>query len=634
MSRITINSNIASLNAQRRLALTTAELRSTFERLSSGLRITRARDDAAGLSISESLNVDARVFAQGIRNLNDGISLLNIAEGALSELSNILMRQRELAQQSANGTLSREQRLALTEEANSLTDEFNRIVETSDFNGLGLLDLSVGSLRIQSSYGTQGSISFDLGEELSRTVGDGSFRDPEDLGISGYDVEIFDLNSDGKLDMSYVDLGQKSLMIALGNGDGTFETPVSYAVASGDDYACAITVGDFNGDGIYDVAASGFEYPAYIGRVSVLIGNGDGTFQDAVSYNTAGGWSDSSIVNGDVDGDGDLDIVSVGNFSGYTDERLSVIFGNGDGTFGQVVSYWIGGGSGFSSMYLADLNGDNHLDIIGKDWGMQNAVVYFGTGGGAFSAVQPLISATSISSLQVGDVNLDGRMDLVVGRSASGGYLETYLGNGDGTFRAPASFTGDGYYSTLLDDVNGDGYLDLTGLDLDGVLNVYLGNGDGSFQQGISIAGNGFSGSISYGDFDNDGAEDIILDQGVFDMRYYRANSNNLTTIGYLNLSLREGALAAMEVIDSGLRRVNAELGAIGAAQSRIGTAISTLSQTGENYLQARTRIVDADVAEESAILIKNQILQQAGAAVLSQANLQPKLAIDLINSV
>ena len=115
MSSITINSNIASLNAQRRFAKSSQSLQDSFTRLSSGLRINRSSDDAAGLAIAESLNVDSRVFAQGIRNLNDGISLLNVAEAATGEISNILFRLRELATQSANGTLSKEQRGALDE---------------------------------------------------------------------------------------------------------------------------------------------------------------------------------------------------------------------------------------------------------------------------------------------------------------------------------------------------------------------------------------------------------------------------------------------------------------------------------------------------------------------------------------
>ena len=135
MSRIALNSNIASLKAIRRLSVSSENVRDTFEKLSSGLRITKASDDASGLAIADSLNVERRVFQQGIRNLNDGVSVYNIADSALSELSNIVVRLTELAEQSANGTLGPEQRKALDKEAQALSDEYTRIAQTVEFNG-------------------------------------------------------------------------------------------------------------------------------------------------------------------------------------------------------------------------------------------------------------------------------------------------------------------------------------------------------------------------------------------------------------------------------------------------------------------------------------------------------------------
>src|SRR5690554_6348198 len=139
MSRVTTNSNIAALNAQRRFASGTEALRQSFERLSSGLRINRPHDDAAGLSIAEDLRVDRRVFLQGIKNLNDGISVLNIADGALAEMSNTTTRIKELAFQASNGTLSAKQRKALDDEAQALAKEFSRIANSTTFNGRDLL---------------------------------------------------------------------------------------------------------------------------------------------------------------------------------------------------------------------------------------------------------------------------------------------------------------------------------------------------------------------------------------------------------------------------------------------------------------------------------------------------------------
>jgi flagellin len=147
---ITVNTNIASLNAQRRLGNSTAQLQKSFERLSSGLRIVRAADDAAGLSIADSLRADQRIASVAIRNANDGISLISIADGALSEMGNVLARMAELAEQSANGIFAPSQRSALQSEFIALGSEIQRIAVTTTFNGLNLLsggqqiDLQIG----------------------------------------------------------------------------------------------------------------------------------------------------------------------------------------------------------------------------------------------------------------------------------------------------------------------------------------------------------------------------------------------------------------------------------------------------------------------------------------------------------
>ncbi len=134
-----VNSNTASINAQRNLANTTTNLQKSLQRLSSGLRITRAADDAAGLAISEGFRADVRSIAQAQRNANDGISLLQIGEGALNEVSGLLIRQRELAIQSANGTLGTAERTTINTEYQDLIAEINRIAAVTQFNGTAIL---------------------------------------------------------------------------------------------------------------------------------------------------------------------------------------------------------------------------------------------------------------------------------------------------------------------------------------------------------------------------------------------------------------------------------------------------------------------------------------------------------------
>jgi len=144
-----VNTNVASLNAQRNLSNTTANLNRSLERLSSGLRITRASDDAAGLAISESFRAEIRSLAQAQRNANDGVSLLQIAEGALNETSGNLIRLRELAIQSANGTLGDAERTTLNNEFQDLVAEIDRIADVTEFNGTTILNGATTAVTFQ-----------------------------------------------------------------------------------------------------------------------------------------------------------------------------------------------------------------------------------------------------------------------------------------------------------------------------------------------------------------------------------------------------------------------------------------------------------------------------------------------------
>jgi len=166
---ITIGSNIASLQAQRRLGQATDKLSATYEKLSSGQRINKASDDAAGLAIADALRASQAVATVAIRNANDGISTIGIADSALGEIGNVLTRLAELAEQSANGVFSTSQRSALANEFIALSSEIERIAVTTSFNGVNLLSgnsnltLQVGfnsSSTSQISYtGVQGTLA-------------------------------------------------------------------------------------------------------------------------------------------------------------------------------------------------------------------------------------------------------------------------------------------------------------------------------------------------------------------------------------------------------------------------------------------------------------------------------------------
>lgn len=174
---ITINTNIGSLNAQRNLGQTQNGLNKAMQRLSSGLRINSAKDDAAGLAISDRMTAQIRGLNQAVRNANDGISLAQTAEGALAETTNILQRMRELAVQSANDTNSADDRESLNAEVEQLTAELTRIADDTKFNGRGLLNGSTSGALFQ--------VGADAGQQISITI---SAAGASALGVSAITV--------------------------------------------------------------------------------------------------------------------------------------------------------------------------------------------------------------------------------------------------------------------------------------------------------------------------------------------------------------------------------------------------------------------------------------------------------------
>lgn len=177
---LNIRTNIASLNAQKALGRTERGLQTAFERLSSGQRINRAKDDAAGLAIAESLKADSRIASVGIRNANDGVSIIAITDGAIAEITNVLSRLAELAEQSANGVFDNTQRSALSLEFNALVSEIERIAYTTEFNGLKLLS-GGGNVTFQ--------IGFD-GTSLSQVSYNGVEATLAALGLAGASSSI------------------------------------------------------------------------------------------------------------------------------------------------------------------------------------------------------------------------------------------------------------------------------------------------------------------------------------------------------------------------------------------------------------------------------------------------------------
>lgn len=627
MSSITINSNIASLNTQRRLGQSTNSLRSSFSRLSSGLRINRASDDAAGLAVSSLLKAERHVLTQGVRNLNDGISLLAVADGALAELSSVTVRLAELAEQASNGSLSSVQRKALDDEAQALREEYTRIAHSTEFNQRRLFDADFGDLRLQAGFGIN-----EVTSNLGGAIGTGTLELENEVIVAGIGldfsgIDVADLNGDGHQDAiiagDFSDQGFAN--IALGNGDGSFTAISSFA--SGGDRTDDVSYGDFNGDGVLDLVTAG-KTTTNDRTFTILLGNGDGSFNSATSFLSLVNVPNSAktfVEVGDVNGDGLEDVVVQG---GYYFNSVAVSFGNGDGSF-QAARVFQGDTDDSHGVALVDLNGDAALDIVSL--GVNNGAngsrtdIFINDGSGNFTDVATLLGdGLSTSGLTVGDINNDGFID--VGDNGSNGF-HYFLGNGDGTFGNRQTLT---TVSGSLVDINGDGVTDLVGL------GVFLGDGEGGFESGIASPSGGLA--RSFADTNEDGVLDMInVSDGPFDARFRSVVSEtDVGTAVLIDFSLRSqtDAKQSLALFEQKLNQLASQRGTIGAFESRLSTAIANSSVTAESIEAARSQITDVDVATESASLIRNSILQQAGVAILAQANQAPALAVQLLGNI
>ena len=608
MDRVVLNSNVPAMGILRRLDRSSRDLAASFERLSSGLRINRASDDPAGLAIASSLNVDSRVYGQAVRNVSDGISMLNIAESTGIELTSLLTRMRELATQSANGTLSVTQRRALDQEARALTGEYNRILSSTKFNDLNLLGGSL-DVGIQLGYGSENALSIALGESLERAVGDGTYTSSASTVNSGYISISGDLNNDGIDDLVTSDAFGGSAFINLSNGDGSFN---QVQVIGPPVFFVGATLGDFNEDGFLDLVLKDLTSNA-----TVYTNDGDGTFTGTGSI--AFLQSTLAYASGDYNGDGHLDVASAGS------NTLSIALGNGDGTF-QTTQLIGGAGTYDGLLSNADINGDGILDLIaGPSAGTGTVSAFIGNGDGTFTDYAITRGGSLGGGIAVLDANHDGFDDFVASSTNNG--LELYLSNGDGSFTASTLGSSDGGL-IQTGDLNSDGLLDIVDYGTTAV--YYLANADGSFQSAVDIGAAGAAyGAIA--DFDNDGGVDVFVAQ-IGNGTLYTANTEQVTSLQYVDLLSQEKALASFSVIDLAMDNLLVELGNLGAFTSRLATASSSLALSRDNVIEAASRIMDADIASEAAELSRTQILQQAGAAILAQANTLPSLALRLLS--
>ncbi|WP_396957950.1 flagellin [Nitrosomonas sp.] len=484
-----INTNIASLNAQRNLNSSQGLLNTALERLSSGLRINSAKDDAAGLAISERMTSQIRGLNQAVRNANDGISLAQTAEGALAEATNNLQRMRELAVQSANATNSASDRAALQAEVSQLAAEINRVATQTEFNGQKLLD------------GSFTSKSFQIGANAGQTIDIASITDARTASLGGHT-----LTADGLI-------------------TGNVVTAASGAVTNGVTAATAAT------------------------NFTITTANGGTT--SSITYSADASAADiASAINSAASG--------VGVTATATNSTtLSNISHAGNVTFqlnGQAVSATIADQNDLGSLVSA-INGVS------------------GTTG---------VTATFTSNGAKNSITLS----TTDGRNIN---LQDYANDGDAT--AAVNFGG----TTLTEGAT--------------VSAVKTGT--------ISLSSS--KGAISTANASNQ----VFAGAGV--------NNSSFTSAAAVDISSVAGAQSALATIDAALAQVNSGRADLGAIQNRFSSVVANLHTTSENLSASRSRIQDTDFAAETAALTRAQILQQAGVAMLAQANALPNNVLSLL---
>ena len=380
-------------------------------------------------------------------------------------------------------------------------------IVAGDFNGDGRLDLATGNAG-------SNDISVLLGK------GDGTFEEPQPnlVGFGTDSIATGDFTGNGNLGLAVLDPGSDDVTILPGNGDGTFQQPLTVPLPTGSG-ATAIVAADFNGDGRTDLAIA----DPILDEVDILLGNGNGTFQALPPIPVAGG--PYTLAVGQFTGDGHLDLA----VDDRSSSAVTILLGNGDGIFHALPPIPLGAPNNppFPDAIVAGhfIQG-GPLDLAVAEPGTDDVTILVGNGDGTFQVAPPISlggGSPSILSLVTGDFTNDGRTDLAVASTDyyNGDSIDVLLGDGDGTFALlpPISLGLNVVYPAAIvaGDFNDDGKLDLATADANGNgaddFSVYLGHGDGTFQAPTpsAVGGTGFSTAIATGDFTGDRQSDLAI---------------------------------------------------------------------------------------------------------------------------
>lgn len=675
-----INTNISSLNAQRNLTTSQNTLATSLQRLSSGLRINSAKDDAAGLAITSRMSAQIGGMQQASRNANDGISMSQTAEGAMGEVGNILLRMRDLAVQSSNGSNSAADRKTIQNEVDQLYAEIDRISSTTEFNGIKLLNGQAKNNSFQVGANANQTISFSINEVSTKAMGLNSASALGDLNsgrvasaANGDGTITAATDGDLVINGTQIDFGAadnsigeiKASINAMSGTTGV--TASAYNIVKGTTGATGVTSGltirvDNAADGSAGTAVTIENSSSMsdlvekinkqVGGVTASIGSDGGL---VLSNETGAKITIGETSTGAAAGSG-LTVSASGN-QGY----LSLTSANG-----SAITVGVASGTATTALNKFGLNtssGSSSTTSAGQ----------ISASNASASGAVGLLTQTKLTSSD--DVKINGvaigtsgasaaeKAAAINAKSAETGVTAsastTVFLNFDASAAGAFTINGTTVTGAAADDaadlvtkINAAGISGVTAsTDAEtGRLKLVSSSGNdivigntGAYFTGVStnasVAGNAIAatefmavrGTLTLSGEDGasvrvDGTAASLTKLGLV-----AQGGNEEAVGGKLSVATQANAQKAIERIDDAISFIAEQRSTMGAVQNRLTSTISNLASATENISASRSRIQDADFAAETANMTRAQILQQAGTAMLAQANSLPNGVLSLL---